>query len=438
MRMLLGTQMVNKQGHLEIGGVDTVELAREFGTPLYVMDETHIRRMCREYVSCLKRYHRGPIEVVFAGKAFLCLAMCKIVEQEGLSLDVSSAGELYTALKADFPPERIHLHGNNKSDEELTMALDAGVGRIIIDSLQEIEQIERLANGRAVDVLLRLTPGIKAKTHSYIQTAQLDVKFGLGIGSSQAREGVARILQSDILRLRGFHCHIGSQLFGLDCYRETVRVMFDFMAEMHERTGYVAEQLNLGGGLGVRYVVDDHPPTVDEFCAAVGQAVEENAARVGYELPQLLLEPGRSIVGEAGVTLYTAGVVKEIPGVRTYVSVDGGMSDNPRPALYQAEYEIIVANKASWEPSTIVTIAGKHCETDVLITDVMAPPIEPGDIIAVQTTGAYTYSMASNYNRLPRPGVVLVGDGRAELIVRRETLDDVIAHDVIPERLARG
>jgi diaminopimelate decarboxylase len=433
--MLLGTQRVNQQGELEVGGVSTVELAERFGTPLYVMDENHIRSVCRLYQETFAAKYPADVEIIYAGKAFLTLAMCKLVEQEGLSLDVSTGGELHTALVAGFPPERIHLHGNNKSDDEITCAVEAGVTRIVVDSLQELDQIERLVPDARIPILIRATPGVKAKTHEYIQTAQLDVKFGLGIVSGQALEGARRALESSAVELKGFHCHIGSQLFGLDAYREAIRVMFEFMDHVRQDTGYVARELNMGGGLGIRYVQDDQSPTVGSFAAVLEEAVVKQAKRTGYPIPKLMVEPGRSIAGESGLTLYTAGVVKEIPGVRTYVSVDGGMSDNPRPGLYQAEYEVIVANKASLPRTETVTLAGKHCETDVLIYDATAQPIEPGDIIAVQSTGAYNYSMASNYNRVPRPAVVLVGDGNADLIVERETLGDMVSHDLIPPRL---
>jgi diaminopimelate decarboxylase len=437
--MLLGTQRINSRGELEVGGLSCVELARQFGTPLYVMDETHIRSACRQYRETFAAKYPHDVAVSYAGKAFLTLAMCRLVDQEGLHLDVCSGGELHTALKADFPMERAHLHGNNKSDAEIALAIDSKIGRIVVDSLQEIDQIERIAEGRRVPVMLRITPGIKAKTHEYMQTAQLDVKFGLGMVSGQAMAGTRRCLDSSCIELRGFHCHIGSQLFGLDCYRETTRVVFDFMAEVREATGFIAGELNLGGGLGIRYVSDDvgQAPTIGMLAAVIEEAVVAQCKRLAYPFPTLFVEPGRSIVGEGGLTLYTAGVVKEIPGIRTYVSVDGGMSDNPRPALYQAEYEIIVANRASEKRSETITIAGKHCETDVLIVDAPSQPVRPGDVIAVQSTGAYNYAMASNYNRLTRPAVVFVADGRADVVVERETYDDLVAKDRIPDRLSR-
>jgi diaminopimelate decarboxylase len=436
--MLLGTQTINEAGHLEVGGCDTVELARRFGTPLYVMDEACVRDVCRAYRGAFEKRFRESL-IVFAGKAFITLAMCRIADQEGLGLDVSSGGELHTGLQARFPPERIVLHGNNKSVAELEMALDTRVGRIVVDSAVEIDLLQRLAQARDVvaDVLLRVTPGIEAHTHHYIQTGQVDSKFGLSIGARQALPAVEHVLASPNLRLSGLHCHIGSQLLDLKPFAICTGMMVDFMREVREATGHVVAELDLGGGLGTRYRETDHPPSVDDYAETISAALREQCERHGLPEPKIMAEPGRSIVGEAGLTLYTVGVVKDIPGVRTYVSVDGGMSDNPRPALYQAEYEAIVANKAASPPNCTVTISGKHCETDTLITDVEAPELAVGDIVAVQTTGAYNYSMASNYNRLPRPAVVLVHDGAAEVVVERETLDDLVSHDRIPPHLER-
>jgi len=436
--MLLGTQRINDAGCLEVGGCDTVELARRFGTPLYVMDEACLRDVCRAYRGAFEKHFQDSL-VVFAGKAFITLAMCRIADQEGLGLDVSSSGELHTALQADFPPARIVMHGNNKSPAELEMALDARVGRIVVDSEIEIDLLQRLAHARDVvaDVLLRATPGIEAHTHHYIQTGQVDSKFGLSIGARQALPAVEHILASPNLRLSGLHCHIGSQLLDLKPFGICVRMMVDFMRDVRDATGHVVAELDLGGGLGTRYRATDRPPSVEDYAATISTALREQCEQHRLPEPRVMAEPGRSIVGEAGLTLYTVGVIKHIPGVRTYASVDGGMSDNPRPALYQAEYEAIVANKASLPANSTVTISGKHCETDTLITDVEVPELAVGDIIAVQTTGAYNYSMASNYNRFPRPAVVLVHDGEADIIVERDTLDDLVGHDRIPSHLER-
>jgi diaminopimelate decarboxylase len=434
--MLLGTQRINDQGHLEVGGCDTVEMARRFGTPLYVMDEASIRRRCREYLQAFRsRYPH--VEVSFAGKAFLCKAICPIIEQEGLNLDVASGGELFTALSAGFPPERIALHGNNKSLEELQMAVEAGIGRIIVDNMYEIDLLERVAPeaASAVGVSLRVKPGIDPHTHRRIRTGQVDTKFGLGFEDGSAMTALRRILAMPKLRFHGIHCHIGSQLLDLEAHLEAVRTMADFLRQLREETGVTATEVNIGGGLGIRYLASHQPPTLDSFADAIVSSLTRELDRHGLGRPVLAQEPGRSLVGEAGTTLYTIGGIKEIPGIRTYVSIDGGMSDNPRPQLYDAVYEAIVANRAGQPADFLATIAGKHCETDILIWDTKIAHPEPGDILAVQSTGAYNYAMASNYNRFPRPAVVLVNDGAADVIVRRETYEDVIARDEVPARL---
>ncbi|UCC69447.1 MAG: diaminopimelate decarboxylase [Armatimonadota bacterium] len=434
--MLLGTQRINGNGALEIGGCDTVELARQFGTPLYVLDEDYFRETCRNYRAAFEARY-PEVGISFSGKAFMTSAVCRIVGQEGLALDVSSGGELHTGLRAGFPPERILLHGSNKSRAELEMALEAGVGRVGLDHLREVDLLQELAAGRGqrVDVLLRVAPGVQADTHTHIQTWKADTKFGFAIVGGAEKEAVAKELGAPNLRLCGIHCHIGSQILDLEPFREAAEMMVDFAAELRDELGHTVAELDLGGGLGVRYLPEDDPPSLEEYAETVTGAVRGRCEKHGLPLPRLLQEPGRSLVGEAGMTLYTVGVVKELPGVRTYVSVDGGMSDNPRPALYGARYDAIVANKAGEPRERSVAVSGKHCETDTLIADLKAPQIEPGDILAVQTTGAYNYSMASNYNRLPRPAVVLVADGGADLIVERETLDDIVRLDRVPARL---
>lgn len=432
--LLAGTMRINEKQHLEIGGCDAVELAKEFGTPLYVMDELLIRENCRRYMNALqKNYPRGKI--IFAGKAFLTLAMARLVDEEGLGLDVVSGGELYTSLKAGFPPQRLYFHGNNKSREELLEALQAGVGRIIADSLSELEELKELAKamGKKAAVLLRLRPGIEAHTHDFIQTGQEDSKFGFSIFNGDALEAVEFCLTSgELLELKGFHCHIGSQIFQLEPFRLAAEVMVDFMSRVKEETGYIARELDMGGGLGIRYQKRDLPPSIEAFVENIATAVKKAAGERGLPLPELLLEPGRSITGEAGITLYRVGVIKDIPGIRRYISVDGGMMDNIRPALYQARYEAILGNRASDTPAEKVTIAGKACESgDILIRDIYLPPVKKGDLLAVFSTGAYCYTMASNYNRNPRPAVVFVRDGRARLVARRETYDDLISLDVL-------
>lgn len=437
--MLLGTQRINREGHLEIGGCDTTRLASEFSTPLYVMDEAAIRQNCRAYRKAFRdRYPK--VEVSYASKAFLCLAICPIIEEEGLNLDVASGGELYTALQAGFPTERIALHGNNKSIEELQMAIDAGIGRIVVDNFHELELLERLVGDRdrPVDVAVRATPGIDPHTHRRIRTGQADSKFGFGITSGQALEAVQRVQQIPGLRLRGVHCHVGSQLHDTEAHTAAVDLMVDYLRSIRDTVGVEVEELNIGGGLGIRYLSEHRPPSLEEFAEQVVTVLRRKLDGAGLTLPLLQQEPGRFIVGEAGTTLYRIGGIKEIPDVRTYVSIDGGMSDNPRPQLYDAVYQAILANKADRPADALVTIAGKHCETDILIWDTRIAAPEPGDLLAVQSTGAYNQSMASNYNRFPRPAVVLVSGGRADLIIRRETHADLIRNEMVPERLRRS
>jgi diaminopimelate decarboxylase len=433
--MLLGTQRVNERGHLEIGGCDAVDLARRFGTPLYVMDEEEIRKSCREYLGAFRaRYPRA--EVSYAGKAFLCKAICPIIEQEGLHLDVASGGELFTALAAGFPPERIALHGNNKSPEELKMAVDARVGRIIVDNLYELDLLDRIAAeapGR-IPLSVRVKPGIDPHTHRRIRTGQADSKFGLGIDDGAALAAIRRILANPKYTFRGVHCHVGSQLLDVETHVEKAQIMVEFLRTVRDATGAAVEELNIGGGLGIRYLAEHEPPALSTLADAVISALTAALDRHGLGRPVLAQEPGRALVGEAGTTLYTIGAIKEIPAIRTYVAIDGGMSDNPRPQLYDAVYEAIVANRAAQPADFVATIAGKHCETDTLISDVKIARPEPGDILAVPSTGAYNYAMASNYNRFTRPAVVLVNEGTADVIVRRETYLEVAARDEVPER----
>ncbi|GAW91398.1 diaminopimelate decarboxylase [Calderihabitans maritimus] len=434
-----GTMKVNEQGHLEIGGCDTVDLAREFGTPLYVMDEVLMREICRQYKSAFVEKY-GNAEVIYASKAFLTKAICCLMQEEGLGLDVVSGGEIYTALQANFPPERMYFHGNNKSASELTMALEAGVGRIVVDNFYEMEMLDRLAGemGKKAEILLRITPGVEAHTHEYIKTGQIDSKFGFTLPNGQALEAVKAALKKENLVLHGLHCHIGSQIFEMDSYAYTARVMMDFIKEIQKTTGWTAGELNLGGGFGIYYADGDEPATITDYADAVFAALREKAEEHDLPVPKVIVEPGRSIAGPAGSTLYTVGSIKEIPGVRKYVAVDGGMTDNIRPALYQARYEAIIANKADQPPAEVVSITGKCCESgDMLAWDVPLQPAEPGDILAMFCTGAYGYTMSSNYNRLGRPAAVLVANGQADLILQRETYEDLVRNDVIPARFRK-
>lgn len=429
--------VLNHLGHLEIGGCDVVDLVNAYGTPLYVLDEQQIRANCRSYSDTLAQLYPDS-EVVYAGKAFLTQAFCGLLYQEGLSLDVVSGGELYTALQAGFPPERLYFHGNNKSREELLSALRNQVGHIMVDSLMELETLIQLAieTRTRPRVMFRLTPGIHAHTHTYDQTGQEDSKFGMGIKNGTALKAVKLALQSPQLKLVGFHAHIGSQIFEVAPYEATIKVMGEFLAEVREKTGFLAETLDLGGGFGIRYNKDEVPPPIREVVTRIVQKAQETLTALKYPLPRLILEPGRSIIGDAGTTLYTVGNLKEIPGIRKYVAVDGGMTDNPRVALYQTVYDAVVANKMNEQLTEVATITGKCCESgDMLVWDLPIASPEPGDILAVFATGAYNYSMASNYNRLPRPAVVLVASGQADLIVARETFDQLIQNDLIPKRL---
>jgi diaminopimelate decarboxylase len=420
--MLLGTQCVNDRGHLEIGGCDTVELAERFGTPLYVVDEAFVRDNCRRYVRAFAERYPGEAQAFYAAKAFVVQAMTRLVEQEGLGIDVASAGELYTALTAGVAPERLLLHGNYKSDEELRMALDANIGRIVVDNFFELRRLDKLAGevGRVQPILLRVAPGIDPHTHRRIRTGQEDSKFGLNVRDGAALEAVQEALSLPHVRVLGIHCHVGSQLLDSKSHEDAIEVMAAFLADIRDRTGQTMEELNIGGGLGARYLPDQRPPTYEEFAETVCGTLLSYLKRYDLAPPRLLQEPGRALVAEAGTTLYTVGPTKRVsitedPGIRYYVSVDGGMSDNPRPQLYDAVYSCMVANRAGQPRDRIVTIAGKHCETDILIWNTNLGDTDIGDILAVQTTGAYNHAMASNYNRFRRPTVVFVRTARPML-----------------------
>jgi diaminopimelate decarboxylase len=411
-----------------VGGCDTVDLARRFGTPLFVLDEETIRTQCRRYLAAFRELDPGA-EIIYAGKAFLSQAICKLIEEEGLSLDVSSGGELYLAHRVGFPPERIYIHGNNKTPDELELALDVNVKRVVVDSDNELDLLNRLAGekGKKVAILMRLTPGIIPTTHAYVQTGAEDSKFGFGLSDGVALKATEKALAMKNLDLRGFHAHIGSQIFVLHSYAKAVEVIVAFIREVKERLGFEVDELNAGGGLGIKYRVTDEPSTVEDYAGVIVGGIKKETERLGLKMPKVMIEPGRSIVGNAGITLYTIGTIKRIPGVRTYISVDGGMSDNLRPMLYRAVYEAIIANKANVKPTRRVTIAGKHCESgDILIEDARISEPEIGDILCTPATGAYGYVMANNYNKQPRPAVVMVKDGQARVIIRRETYEDLL------------
>ncbi len=423
-----------RDGRLMIGGIAAPDLAREFGTPLYVMDEARLRENCRAYVSALRAAFPAS-QAIFASKALCCMATCRLAYDEGMALDVVSAGEIHTALRAGVPAGHLFFHGSNKTPDELQLALDVGVGRIIVDNFYELDLLDALTvrRDKAADVLLRLTPGIEPHTHKAIQTGGVDSKFGFGVLDGAGHEAVKRTLTINGLRLRGIHCHIGSQVFELDSFTLAAEAMMEFAGWMAREAGVAVEELDLGGGLGVRYLPEDRPPSVEAYVSTLARVVRRRASEYRLPLPKVMVEPGRSIVGDAGATLYRVGVVKAIPGVRTYVSVDGGMFENPRPALYGARYHGVLAGRLDEAPTTAVTIAGRCCESgDVLIWDARLPEPHPGDLLAVFSTGAYSYSMAGNYNRYPRPPVVFVSGGTGRVVVERESIDDLLAKDVPP------
>ncbi len=435
------TLKINSAGHLSIGGADTTELAAHFGTPLYVMDEQYIRDMCAAYSKAIRTDYGGNGLVLYASKAFSCMAIYRIAEQEGIGVDVVSGGELYTALKAGFPAEKICLHGNNKLATELSLAVESGVGLIAVDSYTELDKLDALCaeKGKRQEILLRINPGVEAHTHRFIQTAKTDSKFGFSVADGTAEKITAYALKKEHLDLKGYHCHIGSQIFEKQSFALAAEKMLGFMAEMRDKLGFTASVLNLGGGYGIWYAEGDAQQSVSDYTAylrTVIGAVKASAARFAMPEPYLLIEPGRSIVGEAGITLYTVGAIKDIPGVKKYVAVDGGMFDNPRYALYQAKYTAILANRANEPATERVSVAGKCCESgDIVCADVDLPAAKEGDILAVLSTGAYNYSMASNYNRNAVPPVVLVKNGKADYIVKPQSYEDIVRNDVIPESL---
>lgn len=419
----------NSAGHLEIGGCDVVELAEEFGTPLLIYDETTVRDQCRRFMAAFAE-RTDDFEVIYASKAFPCLAIEQLMLEEGLSIDVSSGGEYHIAKCAGFPAEKMFFHGNNKTKEELDYALSGGVGFVVVDSFQELELLEAMVAARQErqKVLLRITPGVEAHTHSYIETGQVDSKFGFGLGEGVALEAIRRAMAAPHLDLVGLHAHIGSQIFELQAYRRAIEILARLIAEANAALGFECRYLNIGGGLGIRYTEADAPSSIPDYAAVKVEGVREEMAAVGLPMPRVLIEPGRSLVGKAGVTAYRIGTIKEIPGIRTYVSVDGGMSDNIRPMLYGAVYEGLLANKATAKADTKVTVAGKHCESgDILIREAVLARPEPGDVLVMPGTGAYCYAMASNYNGSPRPAVLLVKDGAARVIIEREQYADLVA-----------
>lgn len=419
MRNLPDTGKINKQNHLEIGGCDTIDLVKEFGTPLFVMDEATIRNRCRKYIDSFRKYYPNT-DIAYASKALCTAGVLKVIDSEGMCFDVSSGGEVYTALKAGIDPKKLYFHGNNKTIAELKMALEAGVGRIMVDTTQEIFNLDEITQttGLKANVMMRINPGIEAHTHEYIKTGLIDSKFG--VPQNEIDDAVKMIQSKKLLNLVGFHAHIGSQIFDTKPFVDETKLLLKLTKK------YKTAELNIGGGPGIAYLSSDEPPDIEVYAKKIAKALKDKTDA------KLVLEPGRSIVGNAGITLYTVGGIKDIPKIRKYVLVDGGMSDNLRPILYQARYDAKIANKANDPTSEKVTIGGRFCESgDILITDINLPKISVGDVLAVLCTGAYGYSMASNYNRVGRPAMVLVSEGNATLIVKRETYDDLIANDVM-------
>ncbi len=423
---------INEKNHLTIGGLDTVDLAKEYGTPLYVMDENLIRKNCRLYKNAMEKYY-GDGLVLYANKAFCSLWTCRLAAEEGLGLDVVSGGELFTAQKAGFPMEKICFHGNNKTAEELEMAVENRVGHIVVDNLYELELLDSIAakHKTVQKIMFRIKPGIDAHTHSFIQTGQIDSKFGVALENGEAFDLIQKAIGMHNVKLTGLHCHIGSQIFEIEPFCKAAEVMMDLIGDLKEQLGIEIDELNLGGGYGIMYTEKDDPIAYDQYIQHVSEVVKETAKKRSVKLPRIYMEPGRSIVASAGITLYTIGGIKDIKNVRKYVSVDGGMCDNPRYILYQSEYTAVVANHADEKPSETVTIAGKCCESgDLLAKDLMLSQTSVGDTLAVLATGAYNYSMASNYNRIPRPAVVAVSDGKARVVIKRESYEDLVRNDL--------
>ena len=424
---------INSSGHLTIGGCDTVELAKKYGTPLYVLDENVIRENCRSYVRSFKKFYNGNGMPLYASKALSCKELCRIVNEEHMGLDVVSGGEIYTAVQAGFPMEKVHFHGNNKTADEIRFALESNVGKFVVDNLYELELLNKIADemGKTANISFRIKPGVDAHTHNFIRTGQIDSKFGFALETGEAYDAVKKAVTYDNVCLKELHCHIGSQIFDIEPFVTAAKIMVEFMGKIYKELGVVISELNLGGGFGIMYTQNDEPVPYEDYMEKVSAAVKDVSDEQGIPVPYIFIEPGRSVVGEAGITLYTVGGKKKIPGIRTYVSVDGGMTDNIRYALYQSEYTVVNASHADKESAEEITVAGKCCESGDLIQEhTKVAPVEAGDILAVLSTGAYNYSMASNYNRIPRPAIVMVNNGESRIIVRRESYEDIVKNDL--------
>lgn len=424
------TNQINQAGHLTIGGVDSLELAKEYGTPLVVYDVSQIRNQIRAFKKVFEE-EQVNYAVSYASKAFASIAMYQVANEEGAYTDVVSAGELYTAMKANFPMERVSFHGNNKSKEELEMAVKNHVGKIMIDNFYEINLLNQVLEEQdsEINVMLRITPGISAHTHEYDQTGQVDSKFGFDLKSGQADKALQEVLKNQRMHMLGIHAHIGSQIFELNGFEMAAAKLVDVAASWRKNYDYTAQVINVGGGFGIKYVQEDHPLKPEEFVKAIVKTIKDEATKHNFPLPEIDIEPGRSIVGPAGYNLYKVGSMKEIPGLVPYVAVDGGMGDNIRPALYQAKYETVLAKDPQRKASQEFHVAGKYCESGDILADAKLPSLKAGDILAMLDTGAYGYSMASNYNRNPRPAVVFAENGKAQVVIRRESLEDLVHLD---------
>jgi len=424
---------INEKGHLKISDCDTVELARKYGTPLYVINENLIRKRCNIYKNAIKKYYNNNGLPIYASKAFSCLKMCKIIKEENLGLDVVSEGELYTALKAGFPAEKIHFHGNNKSYSELYMAVKENVGKIVVDNIQELKILQEISVklDKNISISLRVKPGIEAHTHEFIKTGQIDSKFGFALENNEALEAIKFINNLKNVELKELHCHIGSQIFNINPFILAAETMMDFIHEIYLKFNLIIKELNLGGGFGAVYTEKDVFPDYQKYIKCISETIYKKSEEHKIPAPFLFLEPGRSIVAEAGITLYTVGCVKSIYNTRNYVMIDGGMCDNPRYALYQADYTAVIANKMNENKDFLCTIAGKCCESgDLIQKDIYIQNPKAGDIMAVFSTGAYNYSMASNYNKILKPPVILIKNKIPEVIINRETLDNLIKNEL--------
>ena len=432
------TSEVNREGHLVIGGNDLLKLKEKYGTPLYIVDIATIKNQCQRYKKNFT-FSDLKVDMIYAAKAFICKAMCQLMGKEGLGLDVSTGGELFIALSSGFPSDKVYFHGNNKSEEEIRYGLESKVGYFMVDNFTELETLGKLceANNIKQKIMLRINPGIKADTHEYIQTGKIDSKFGFGLHNNKAMEAVKKVVQYKHLELTGIHAHVGSQIFNLSCYGELVEVMMKFIREVRDKLDVSITRINIGGGLGIKYIPEEKPPGIEDLSTVVFDAIKKCQKKFDVRLDRLYLEPGRSIIGNAGVTLYEVGGIKEIDGVKKYILIDGGMSDNIRPMLYQAKYDAYIANKMEDGKNTLgerkihYSIVGKHCESgDVIINDIKLPPVSNGDFIVVATTGAYCYALSSNYNSQPRSAVVAVENGDNWTWIKRQTYKDLVIGDV--------